>query len=414
MAWKGYLNPDELRAVRETLVAAELFSQEVFGALLSVLPASYRALVPNNPGLPPAMRIDQTLGSMNGVVNLRGGEVPLKLVLAQAADYAADAGQRDFLEGMVATVDARRPTPAEPAAAIGAAVAPGEADAAGQASAMARLKALVPNPTGTEMSREAMIGEFDDTLSIDFLARGLEAAHSVFKIVVQRHFDGEPRFSAGDVPDVTSGTAWMIRPGIGITNHHVFNARTDLEAAATKTDFAKQAATARLIEDYRDAADERAGLELGPESLLYADEALDFALFRLPSAVAGRPALRLRRHPIRKTEVQKIGDRVNLLQHPMGRPMRLGFRNNFVVLGNNNVLAYLTDTDRGSSGAPVCDDSWSVAALHVGSQKVSVPGIKLMDVEIRRENFGVPIRTILGHVQANAPEVFAAIGGAGE
>lgn len=410
MVWTGYLSVQELTEARRTLVEADLFAPETFGALLSVLPNSYRAVLPVNPGLPPALRIDQTLRAMNGVVNLRGGEVPLKLVLTQAADYAPDAAQRDLLEGLAAEVDRRRPAPAKPAGG-GAGDATG---GAGQppAPALARMAAQMPSLAGVEVAREALIGDIDTTLSVNFLAGGLQAAASVFKIVVQRHFDGAASFTTGDVPDATSGTAWIIRPGIGITNHHVFNARTEAEGDASPTDFRSQAETARLIEDFRDEADERPGHLLGPGSLIHADRRLDFALFRLPAALAPRPALALRRQPIRKTEQQRIGDRVNLLQHPMGRPMRLGFRNNFVVLGNNDLLAYLTDTNRGSSGAPVFDDAWSVAALHVGSQKLSVPEFEMMGVQVRRENFGVPVRTILASLQADAPAVLAAIGGA--
>ena len=109
MAWTGYLTQDELRAVRETLIAADLFQPEVFGALLAILPRTYLSGLPANAGLPPKLRIDSTLGQMNGVVNLRGGEVPLRLVLTLAADLAADAGHRDLLEDMVDKVDARRP-----------------------------------------------------------------------------------------------------------------------------------------------------------------------------------------------------------------------------------------------------------------------------------------------------------------
>jgi hypothetical protein len=48
--------------------------------------------------------------------------------------------------------------------------------------------------------------------------------------------------------------------------------------------------------------------------------------------------------------------------------MRLGFRDNFVVVGDDDGLSYLTDTQFGSSGSPVCDDHWFVAALHSGSR----------------------------------------------
>src|SRR5262249_10531744 len=75
-------------------------------------------------------------------------------------------------------------------------------------------------------------------------------------------------------------------------------------------------------------------------------------------------AQHLRTNPIAKPKDRALRERVNVLQHPNGDPMRLGFRNNFVVTGSESRLSYLTDTPDGSSGPPICDDAWFVAALH--------------------------------------------------
>ena len=79
--------------------------------------------------------------------------------------------------------------------------------------------------------------------------------------------------------------------------------------------------------------------------------------------------------------------------------MRLGFRENFVVFGSDKGLTYLTDTASGSSGSPVADDKWTVAALHTGSQDISAKNIKLLGKEIHEENFGIPIPAIMAKLR---------------
>jgi hypothetical protein len=58
-----------------------------------------------------------------------------------------------------------------------------------------------------------------------------------------------------------------------------------------------------------------------------------------------------------------------------GGPLRYAIRNNFFVrLGQHSYqIRYLTDTERGSSGAPVPDGSWQVVVIHHGYKKLD-PG----------------------------------------
>ncbi|MFY0531804.1 hypothetical protein [Nannocystis pusilla] len=85
--------------------------------------------------------------------------------------------------------------------------------------------------------------------------------------------------------------------------------------------------------------------------------------------------------------------------------MRIGLRNNFVVHGDSNWLSYLTDTREGASGSPVCDDDWGVVALHRGHQPVTGPTIKLDNVVVRTENFGVQLPAVLEWLRQHAPAV---------
>ena len=62
------------------------------------------------------------------------------------------------------------------------------------------------------------------------------------------------------------------------------------------------------------------------------------------------------------------GEAINIIQHPAGRPKEIAFRNNQLVkLVDADVLTYSTDTDRGSSGAPVLNDQWELVGLHRAS-----------------------------------------------
>ena len=267
-------------------------------------------------------------------------------------------------------------------------------------------------PINTDVIPEAMIAGSDQSLSIRFLQGGLESSRSVFKLLVHRHLDGQPEFTTGDTPRLINGTGWMIGPRLLITNHHVINARDSVfanEEDASAEDFQLQAEALQVLYDYHET-DQPSRIQItGPGALIAADKQLDYAILKLPDDAEERPPLRLRKHPIMKNLTQALGTRVNVLQHPNGDPMRLGFRDNFVTVGDNSVLAYLTDTFSGSSGSPVFDDGWSVAALHAGSQSVSDKNIVIRGKKIKRENFGTPMPAILAKLLENMPAVHGEI-----
>jgi len=63
----------------------------------------------------------------------------------------------------------------------------------------------------------------------------------------------------------------------------------------------------------------------------------------------------------------KAGDRVYIIQHPNGGPKKIGMIHNVVRMVGPDVVQYLTDTEEGSSGSPVFDETWSLVALHHAS-----------------------------------------------
>jgi hypothetical protein len=268
----------------------------------------------------------------------------------------------------------------------------------GPASATSDVRS-VPHRNG---ALEIAIGE-DDTLDVGFLHHGGEASRSVAKLMVHRHIGGAPSFIAGNRPDVGLGTGWLIAPRLLITNHHVVNARTPMEAPASPTDLALQAAATTAVFDFFTSTSVQAPVKA--TGCVASDETLDYAILRMPDDMPPRSPLRLRTNPILKAQDQALTSRVNVLQHPNGDPMRLGFRNNFVVSGNADRLSYLTDTSGGSSGSPICDDAWFAAALHRGFATISGAPVMVWGREIRQENYGTPITRVLAQLADTHPEL---------
>src|SRR5207248_1603539 len=90
-------------------------------------------------------------------------------------------------------------------------------------------------------------------------------------------------------------------------------------------------------------------------------EDLDFMLLRLELPITTEDQisqLSLEPNSIQPDEF------VNIIQHPNGGSMEVSLRFNQVVALEDKRIHYLADTEEGSSGSPVFDDSWRLVALH--------------------------------------------------
>lgn len=193
---------------------------------------------------------------------------------------------------------------------------------------------------------EAVYGT-NDFQPAAFLPDGAAARRAVARVVLQT-----PQLSI-------SGTGFLISPGLFITNQHVI---ADADAAAQTT----------VVFD--DELDERGQprprtiLRLAPERCaIFSDENdLDYAVIALGERVRGDATLEdLGYCPISFTpDRHRKGMNVNIIQHPEGMPKTIAIRNNLLTSRTDTRLLYETDTDFGSSGAPVYNDQWDVVALH--------------------------------------------------
>ena len=374
-----YLTDHGIKVVRDAVIARGLNNDIDLAALAAGISPAFIGSV--TIGSVPNAKLLTVTEQMNKTRLLMNGQVPLAKWLSNAILLAGGTQEelvfRRALEQIAPDGRAQDHAPADVEAA----------------------------PRVDDGSLEIQIGE-DDTLGIGFLLRGAVAARSVAKLRIHRHFDGNASFLAGNDPDWGLGTGWLIGPNLLITNHHVVNARLPHEPAATATDFGLQAASTEADFDHHDES--KQVTTVGVSALEATDPVLDYAVLRLEAGTSDRSPLRLRTNPLLRAATSALRERVNVLQHPNGDPMRLGFRNNFVVTGSVARLSYLTDTAGGSSGSPITDDAWHVAGMHRGWTTLTTP-VDVWGKLIGRENYATPIGRILADLETRNPAVRAEI-----
>ncbi|MFB7122121.1 trypsin-like peptidase domain-containing protein [Kitasatospora sp. NPDC056273] len=197
---------------------------------------------------------------------------------------------------------------------------------------------------------------------VAFLRRGAELATAVCRLLVT-HPDGQACY----------GTAFRIGPDLLLTNHHVLYS-DDRPAEAVEAWFGyEQDLDGRELR-YRTVRCDPATAVGRPEG--------DWAVIRtadpLPEDALVVPI------PDRATVAE--GDRVCIIQHPHGLVKKLAARHNVVRHVDEQVVQYWTDTEYGSSGAPVFDERWRLVALHRGHVRI---GQRLSASEFRNEGLRI-------------------------
>ena len=67
---------------------------------------------------------------------------------------------------------------------------------------------------------------------------------------------------------------------------------------------------------------------------------------------------------LRPTVSYPVGLRLNVIQHPQGRKKEVVVQQNELTDVHTNIIHYFSDTDYGSSGSPVFNNTWDLMALH--------------------------------------------------
>lgn len=145
-----------------------------------------------------------------------------------------------------------------------------------------------------------------------------------------------------------SGTGFLIATrNFIMTNNHVLGSAEEAESAVAEFRFEEGEASIQV--------------SLDPNRFFVTSAELDFTIVGCDGAVLSDiEPIPLLRNPSTVTR----RERVNIVQHPRGRPKEVALHNNEVLRVKDRVVWYTTDTEPGSSGSPVYNNSWDLVALH--------------------------------------------------
>lgn len=214
---------------------------------------------------------------------------------------------------------------------------------------------------GKQVSVLERIIEENDLISSRFLPIGTAVARAVGRITLRQH--GR---------NVGYGTGFLVSPELLLTNHHVLETADIAADSFVEFDFfERQDYTTRPTVIHR----------LKPGQFFLNDQRLDYAFVAVsPQSDEGLPITNRGFIPlIAESGKALIGEPVNVIQHPAGEPQQIAIRNNNITDIIDDFLHYAADTERGSSGSPVFNMQWELAALHhSGVPKRNLQGQILM------------------------------------
>jgi len=226
-----------------------------------------------------------------------------------------------------------------------------------------------PNPNVGKMLKEGEDGKVafdqlpeqernikDKFLSVSFLLEGARIQDYICKIYVKDGPEG-----------AYTATGFLVAKDVLMTNHHVFpNESNVVESIA--------------IFGYNDSHHNPNQKSVDIVKFLTSDKDLDFALVRIAESMPD--FIRLPQVSLKFAK----GQYANIIGHPNGNPKMVSLRSNKISEVMQNVIEYTSDTEPGSSGSPVFNNSWKLIALHssAGSKDSSGNWISNKGIRIDR------------------------------
>ena len=193
---------------------------------------------------------------------------------------------------------------------------------------------------------EKTIGKTYDIVSTEFFEAGLLAQRAVGRINT----------------DTGHGTGFLVGHGLLLTNNHVLPSVADAAGATLDMDAEHDliAPSARTKQYHFD-----------PATFFLTDRERDITLVKVTDFVGDKPALEtFGWHVLIAAQGKiRVGDPVNIIQHPDGRDKSVTVHNSHVLHladeGEDTQYCWYTgDTEGGSSGSPVFNNMWEVVAIH--------------------------------------------------
>jgi endonuclease G len=187
----------------------------------------------------------------------------------------------------------------------------------------------------------------NDLIDANFFGLGQATARFTGRIVIRQ--------AAGVIAGY--GTGFMVSPRLLMTNNHVLRNAEEAQPSLVEFDYDKDLAGRPMPV---------VTFELDPDTFFLTDKTLDFTLVAVKelsqdgASIKNYGWIRL----IRSEGKVLLGEPLNIIQHPNGKIKKIAFRGNLLVDLFDDYLHYLTDTERGSSGAAVLNDQWELVALH--------------------------------------------------
>ncbi|MEK5448744.1 DNA/RNA non-specific endonuclease [Paenibacillus sp. FSL R7-0331] len=228
----------------------------------------------------------------------------------------------------------------------------------------------------------------NDIMPFNYLAKGTKAGKSVCRIVT--------REESGRVFGYGSG--FLVTPTLLLTNNHVLQNFETASLSSAQFDYEADV----QFQEFR----------LAPEVFFMTNTELDFTLVAVQEqSTLGKNLKDYGYLPlVKQTGKILLGEYVSVIQHPKAELKAVVLRENKLIDVLENFLHYTADTNPGSSGSPVFNDSWMVVGLHHASvpdpnqsgKYIANEGVRISRILefIERESGGLRIdqKRLLDHI----------------